>query len=108
MTRHHITAIYDPDDSETEVRIHFTYHPGFAGDYYVNPSPPEPASVEFSHIETMVDGRWTECALEWLMEWADEYLQGNGLDDAMTTVREDQIEAEEYRAEMRAEMRRGR
>ena len=102
MSKHCITTTYDPDGADIECRIHFTYHSGFAGRFHVDPTPPEPASVEFDRLEVIHRrGRW----IEWYFpnDWAAIYLQGDGLDDAMKAVAEDRIAAEEYRAEMRAD-----
>lgn len=101
MSRHYITTFHDPDGAETEVRIHFTFYHGFAGRYHVNPQPPEDASVEFDRAEMFVLGRWIEAPK--LAEWAEAYLQGDGLPDAFETAHDDTIGAEEDRAERQAE-----
>lgn len=104
MNKHTMTAIYDPDGDETEVQIKYTLHPGFAGRMYVDPQPPEPASVEFDSVQMFVLGQWIDAPK--LDEWAEHYLQNDGLDDAMTTAHDDHIAGQEYAAEARAEMRR--
>lgn len=103
MSKHAITAIYDPDGDETEVRIRYTLYPGFAGRMYVDPQPPEPASVEFDSVQMFVLGQWVDAPK--LEEWAEHYLQNDGLADAFETAHDDPIAGEEYAAEARAEMR---
>lgn len=100
MSLHHIHAIHDPDGAELECRIHYAFHAAFPGRYHVDPTPPEPASIEFVRVEIFVLGQWVE--MPKLDEWAEAYLLGDGLDDAMRTAAEDAIEAAESRAEARA------
>lgn len=102
-SKHTITAFYDPDGAETEVRIRFILHPEFAGRMYVDPQPPEPASVEFDSVQMFVLGQWVDAPK--LAEWAEEYLQNDGLADAFETAHDDRIAGEEYAAEARAEVR---
>lgn len=104
MSKHYLTAIHDPDGSESEVRIHFEFRAGFAGRYHVDPQPPEDASVEFDRVEMFVLGQWIEAPK--LSEWAESYLQGDGQPDAFETVSDDQAEGEDRRAEMRADWAR--
>jgi hypothetical protein len=106
MSKHHITAIYDPDGDELEVRIHFTLHPyvPMRGPSYASGGEPEePASIEFDSAQLFVLGKWVDAPK--LNEWAEGYLQGDGLADAFETAHDDRIAAEEYAAEARAEMR---
>lgn len=105
MSRHHITAIHDPDGAETEVLIHYVWHAGFSGRFHIDPQPPEPPSVEFDRVEIFILGKWVEHPK--LSEWAEAYLTGDGLDNAMTTAREYHAAEEDYRAEIRAERWRG-
>lgn len=103
MSKHTIAAIYNPDGAETEVRIRFTLRPAFAGRMYVDPQPPEPASIEFGGVQMFVLGQWVDAPK--LAEWAEEYLHNDGIADAFETAHDDRIAGEEYAAEARAEMR---
>lgn len=107
MSKHHITAIHDPDGDETEVRIHFVLHPyvPMRGPSYASGGEPEePASIEFDSVQMFVLGQWVDAPK--LDEWAEEYLQDEGLDDAMTTAHDDHVADQEYSAEARAERMR--
>lgn len=106
MSKHTITAIYDPDGAETEVRITFTLHPYVAmrgPSYASGGEPEEPASVEFDGVHIFVLGQWVEAPK--LAGWAEEYLQNDGLPDAFETAHGDRIAGQEYAAEARAEAR---
>lgn len=105
MSKHYITAIYDPDGAETEVRITFTLHPyvPMRGPSYASGGEPEePASVMFDSIQMFALGQWVDAPK--LAEWAEYYLQNDGLADAFETAHDDHIAGEEYTAEARAEM----
>src|SRR5579859_7481753 len=107
MSNHYITAYRDPDGAETEVRIHFVFHPyvPMRGPSYASGGEPEePASIEFDGVQKQdPSGKWIDA--EELDDWAEEYLHGNGAPDAFETAHDDRIAGEEYAAEMRAEMR---
>lgn len=105
-SKHHITAIHDPDGAETEVRITFTLHPyvPMRGPSYASGGEPEePACVEFDSVQMFVLGQWVDAPK--LAEWAEEYLHGDGEADAFETAYDDHIAGQEYAAEARAEMR---
>lgn len=107
MSKHHITAIYDPDGDETEVRITYTLHPyvPMRGPSYASGGEPEePACVEFDSVQMFVLGQWVDAPK--LDEWAEHYLQNDGLADAFEAAHDDHIAGQEYAAEARAEMRR--
>lgn len=107
MSKHYITTTYDPDGAEIEARIHFVLHPFVperGPSYASGGDPAEAASVEFVNIQTLVSGKWTDAPD--LVEWAEDYLQNDGLPDAFEVAHDDCITAEEYAAEARAETRR--
>lgn len=104
MSKHYITAFHDPDGAETEVRIRYTLHPyvPMRGPSYASGGEPEePASVEFDSVQMFVLGQWVEAPR--LAEWAEEYLQNDGLVHAFETAHDDRIAGEEWASEMRAE-----
>lgn len=104
MSKHSITAIYNPDDVEIEVRIGFTLHPyvPMRGPSYASGGEPEePASIEFDRVEKRTLDGWI--AAPELSEWAEAFLHTEGEADAFECARDDEIAGEEYRAEMRAQ-----
>ena len=107
MSRHYITAVSTVAGGETEVRIHFVFHPyvPMRGPSYASGGEPEePACVEFDNVQMFVLGKWIDAPK--LAEWADGYLQNDGLDEALATAHDDHIAGQEQAAEMRAENRR--
>lgn len=105
-SKHTLTAIYDPDGAEIEARILFVLHPyvPMRGPSYASGGEPEePACVEFDSVQMFVLGQWVDAPK--LAEWAEEYLQDEGLADALETAHDNRIADQEYAAEVRAEAR---
>ena len=107
MSRHYVDAVHlvesDDDEIETEVRIHFTFHPGSPEvRYWPNGDPGEPAS----HAEAELD--YAEVAgirlddKHPLAIWAAEYLtEGHGYEHACREAVEDWQAARDDAMEMR-------
>lgn len=117
-SKHHIDVTYERDVSEpdrgladAELRISFVFHPAqpmTAPSYASGGEPPEPAFAEFDGVMREVDGKWID-APEYA-GWASDWLHGEGQYAAVNAANEDRVadyeDVMEWRAEMRADMRR--
>jgi hypothetical protein len=103
MSRHHIDTTHEASDgTKTLLRVFFVFHayvPERGPSYASGGEPEEPASVEFLDVSSRDGNRW-RVAPEF-DDWAAEWLETEGLADAIETARADVTEAEEARAEMR-------
>lgn len=71
----------DTDETDTELRIYFTYQRGYPQRNPNLTSPGEPgmpAVVELDHIEALLDGQWV--ATTQFDEWAIRFLDCRGYD----------------------------
>jgi hypothetical protein len=94
-------------DWEAEYEITFEYRPGAAPIIHPadNADPGYPAEVEFVSISPGASdvGAFTDLAQRDLEDWADNWLQTDGYDEALAIVAADDERGREYAAELRAD-----
>jgi hypothetical protein len=114
MSQHKIRTVrvYDRDlGAEEEYEITFSFTPGSPDTYDKSRGGPggwDPgysAEVEFVSISPGASdvGAFTDLAQRDLEDWADNWLQDDGYDEALAVVAADDERGREYAAELRAD-----
>ncbi len=114
MSRHKITATRsgsDPvlGDWDAEYEITFEYRAGRPAVWTLRNGDPgypaDPDEVEFISItpDAGDHGVFSDLAQRWLEDWAREWLETDGYDEAIQIVAEDGEAAREHAAELRAD-----
>jgi hypothetical protein len=87
---HTAHSLADPEAPETELRIHFTFTPGYPEQGPSYASGGEPATsheIEFASVEREADGKWI--AAPEFADFAVGYLAGEGFDAAVEEAADD-------------------
>jgi hypothetical protein len=82
-----------------QIKIEYRYYPATPGDEFW---PAHTEDIDFIRAYQKIGGRWVDAIVPF-EKWAEDWLMNDGYQAALAKVSDDAIDAEEYRAEMRAE-----
>lgn len=113
MSRHRITASYrgtfNGMDVDNEYEIEFEYRAGCLAKMYLrNGDPGYPADPDELEVIKITPGAgnhgvFSDIAQRDLEDWAQEWINSEGLDEAMSIVLADAEDARDFAADLRAD-----